>query len=527
MTKGTLPTRTLSANALSTRAASYCDLYIDVSAYLDLILFLACFGFVLCFGSITFVVVHCIVQILQAAIAFYLFDILYYFIYEEKSTTFFVALISEILSSRLELKSFILLLCILFSIHYSIKEIASILCEKLLGPKTTIIVDCPKHPMQSPQLTQLADEMARIRPTKWAKSFMTINITSPKDPKPKTIMLKETKPKDPEPTIPKPSTSNPTTPSDPSFASHGNRYMRHPWGVIDYHIYLTHVENRRDNLRREKECYILENTGFRQALHYKPLLDNVLAHTNPTVVFVSLPVPDAQNESSIASLVLGFDRQSRCLQGWFFEPKSPIENYADLWKVWSQGEGQLVIDIPIDRFLAIVRYTMQHQIEILELGLLHHHALTTHPFQAGLDMVITVQFLQFIDDFAELVSEKPQEIREIFMPFQDELREMLAAGSRDSWFAVRDGHSIDQYRQRQLKKVVASGLFYGQKKLVPRGEVEPTETPKVSRQVRVISGHSSRWSWSKLRVRFLVSAMFVVCCCTVLDRERILCVGMF
>jgi hypothetical protein len=85
------------------------------------------------------------VQILQAAAAFYLFDILYYFIYEEESLEFFIDLISNILTSRLELKSFILLLGILFAIHHSIQEIASVLREKFLAPNTTIIVDCPKQ----------------------------------------------------------------------------------------------------------------------------------------------------------------------------------------------------------------------------------------------------------------------------------------------------------------------------------------------------------------------------------------------
>lgn len=117
----------------------------DLSTHIDWILFSLCFGFVLCFGSFTFVFVHCMVQVVQAAIAFYLFDILYYFIYEEKSTQFLAELISHILSARLELKSFILLLCLLFTIHHSIKEIASVLCETFLAPDTTIILDCPKH----------------------------------------------------------------------------------------------------------------------------------------------------------------------------------------------------------------------------------------------------------------------------------------------------------------------------------------------------------------------------------------------
>jgi hypothetical protein len=35
--------------------------------------------------------------------------------------------------------------------------------------------------------------------------------------------------------------------------------------------------------------------------------------------------------------VLGFDLQSDRLQGYFFEPESPVENYDDLWEVWSQN----------------------------------------------------------------------------------------------------------------------------------------------------------------------------------------------
>ena len=125
---------------------AYTNLFLqELSTHIDWILFLACFGFVLCFGSITYVIVHCIVQVVQAAVTFYLFDILYCFIYEEESVQFFAELFAHILSARLELKSFILLLCLLFTIHHYIKEIASVLSEKFLAPDTTIILDCPKH----------------------------------------------------------------------------------------------------------------------------------------------------------------------------------------------------------------------------------------------------------------------------------------------------------------------------------------------------------------------------------------------
>ena len=116
-----------------------------LSTHIDWILFLVCFGLVLCFSSITYMVVHCLVQVIQAVLTFYLFDIFYYFIYEEESTQFFAELFTHTLSARLELKSFILLLCLLFTVHHSIKEIASVLCEKFLAPDTSIIIDCPKH----------------------------------------------------------------------------------------------------------------------------------------------------------------------------------------------------------------------------------------------------------------------------------------------------------------------------------------------------------------------------------------------
>ncbi|KGO71516.1 hypothetical protein PITC_051570 [Penicillium italicum] len=480
----------------------------DLSTYLDWTLFLLCFGVVLCFGSVTFVTVHFIVKVVQAAVAFYLFDILYYFIYEEESTQFFAELFSRILSVHLELKSFILLLCLLFTIHSSIQEIASILRERFLAHNATIILDCPKDPMQSPQFSQISDEMARVNPDKWTKPSDSANHNSPQDPQ---------------------DTGTQSAPREPSFASHSYRYMRHPWGVLDYHMYLAHVESGRDKLRREKECHLIGTTGFRQVtLHDEPILDDIPSGTNPTVIFVSLPVPDTQDEYSNARLVLGFDVKSDRFQGFFVESESPIESYEDLWEVWSQGEVELVIDIPLERFLAVIRHTMQHQIEILEIGVLHHYGLTTRGFQAGFDMVIIVQFLQFVEDFADLLSQESDELRDLYIPMQDELRNLLGTGSRDAWFGARDGLNIEQYRQKQLKKVVSSGLFRGQNMLVLRdGSPETPQQDKKSRPVRIVPGHSHRWSWSNLQIQFLVSAILILYICSVFQRERVMCVGMF
>ena len=79
------------------------------------------------------------VQVVQAAVAFDLFEILCCFTSEELP---FAELFTHILSRRLELKSFILLLCLLSTIDHYIKDIAFILREKCLAPNTTTILDC-------------------------------------------------------------------------------------------------------------------------------------------------------------------------------------------------------------------------------------------------------------------------------------------------------------------------------------------------------------------------------------------------
>jgi hypothetical protein len=45
---------------------------------------------------------------------------------------------------------------------------------------------------------------------------------------------------------------------------------------------------------------------------------------------------------------------------------------------------------------------MQHRIEILEIGVLHHYGLTTREFQAGLDMVVAILL-----DIQSITNSKP------------------------------------------------------------------------------------------------------------------------
>jgi hypothetical protein len=240
-----------------------------------------------------------------------------------------------------------------------------------------------------------------------------------------------------------------------------NIYMNHPWGLVDYHIYLTHIESRRDEINRSKECHLLETDGFTQVSLTEELTsEKIPTDTNPTVVFVSLPVPKVGNKFDNTKLVLGFDLATFNLQGYLVESETPLDDYKDLHKAWNKG--RLIIDMHSHKFLGIVDHTMQNEIEILEFGILRHYGETKREFHAGFDMVIAIQFLQFLDDHAGLLFEDGEWFREKYTPFQDDMREMIAASSRGSWFAANDGLTVGQYRQKEIKKVVVSGLLYGQ-----------------------------------------------------------------
>lgn len=305
------------------------------------------------------------------------------------------------------------------------------------------------------------------------------------------------------------------TDSDVSFDDYLNQHMSHPWGVVDYHLYLAHVEAGRDKRVRANECYLLEKGGFRNVVMDEDIKSKT-AGTNPTVVFLSLPIP-GYDQACNAKLVLAVDMRTNMLQGWLFETDTPLNDYSDLWLAWNRRIGKLVIEIPAEEFLMSVTDAMTKQIEILEIGIMHHYGMSTQRFSGGFDTIIVLQFLQFIDDFANMFWEDADEIRAEYGPFQDELRENLASGSREAWFAARDGLSMQEFRQKKLKQLTSMNFFWTQTVQDLRDEMEHNASVQQPSRVQVIevSTRPSRvpkWVKSRL-VQLLAFVVMILCVC--------------
>lgn len=258
-----------------------------------------------------------------------------------------------------------------------------------------------------------------------------------------------------------------------SLAAKVQEASRHPWGLIDHHLYLAAIERGRDCPTRLDGCMLQEGERFRNVC-LDELLD-IDASARPfstyphLITFMNMPMLPLSTLAPLTEqkLVLGFDLQRQHLLGYFFE--SAPDDLTDLCYVWHQG--QLIIDIHIDRFLEMYQYTVKNHLEICGVGMLRYFRESKRELPTGMDLVVTIQFAQFLHDFAELVwGDNSVEFRSQHADSEDDLRTLLSKASWESWFAVRDGLTLQQYRQKKMDKMsqlASCDLLFDQPSTVP------------------------------------------------------------
>ncbi|KAJ5256563.1 hypothetical protein N7478_012667 [Penicillium angulare] len=230
---------------------------------------------------------------------------------------------------------------------------------------------------------------------------------------------------------------------------------RHPWGVIDYHLYLAAIERGRDVLTRLEEALLLDAGGFRK-VSLDDLLDADVFSRSPIetniIVFVNMPWLPLSTLTPLTEqkLVLGFDLQRRHILGYFFE--SAPDNLTDIGYIWDNG--QEVIDIHIDRFLEMYTYMVKEYIEVIGIGMFRYFRESQYELPTGMDLTVTIQIAQFLNDFADLLwGQKSTEFREMYSDHEEQLRTLLSKASWESWFAVQNGLTIQQYREKRINQM--------------------------------------------------------------------------
>lgn len=236
-------------------------------------------------------------------------------------------------------------------------------------------------------------------------------------------------------------------------------FVMHPWGMIDYHLYLSFIERKRNCEARLNESHLLTTDGLQQ-ITFNELWDlstfkRVPRGTHPIIVFVMLPVPASPVDLVNRKLVLGFDLKNHHLLAWLFDDAPG--SIADLSGVWEQR--QMVIDLDVYRFLEILDYTMNGHMDILRVGMLGYFQESTREYQSTLDLVIVVQFVQFLNDFVDLLGIDSDEFLACVQPYEEKLRELICTASRNAWAGASSGESIQRYRRRRMDDHVLFDLI--------------------------------------------------------------------
>lgn len=250
---------------------------------------------------------------------------------------------------------------------------------------------------------------------------------------------------------------------DETFAAAVQRFAWHHWRAIDYHLYLTAIEKNRDHVARTTKNQLLTVNGFQQtslrdlfcpssAFHRVPVW------STPMLNFVSLPVLHAHCKPSQRKLVLGFDFKKRHLVGTFLE--TGPDHLAEMGEVWEEGEK--VIDVSVERFLEVLTYSMENETEVFGRGLFHHFHETKRQFSVGLDLVVVIQFLQFLDDFAAFLWDNGIAFRDSYKQYEESLRDSLCRTSVSAWCAFRKKQTIQQFCHGQMRDGIRSGVFLDQ-----------------------------------------------------------------
>lgn len=240
------------------------------------------------------------------------------------------------------------------------------------------------------------------------------------------------------------------------------RFVIHPWGMIDYHLYLSFIERKRNCETRLNETHLLTTDGLEQ-ITYNELWDlstfeRVPRETHPIIMFVMLPVPASSIDLLNRKLVLGFDLKNHHLLAYLFDDAP--DSIADLSGVWEHG--QLVIDLDVYRFLEILDYTMNGHLDILRVGMFGYFQESSREFQSALDLVIVIQFVQFLNDFVDLLGIDNDEFLACVQPYEEELRELICKTSCGAWAGVSSGESIQQYRRRRMDDYISFDLIQEQ-----------------------------------------------------------------
>ncbi len=249
--------------------------------------------------------------------------------------------------------------------------------------------------------------------------------------------------------------------------------VSHPWHIVDYHLYLCSAEKGQTLEVRRDSMYLFDGAECRpfpygEFAEDRALISQCSPGNQPQLLFGILPIADrlhfADRNPSFDGrhYVLGFDYDCKTLYArrfdWF------PHDLSDIWCVWDNGSNIYTATVP-DLIHIMDTSLAKGEIHV-GMGVLSSSpnclALESDD-DPGLEIIIATLWCQWLLDFSGVLFKE----NAVSLPgFQARLGSYVAQGrlilqraSYRAWFAVRDGHSKEQYKCKTTVNQYTNDLY--------------------------------------------------------------------
>lgn len=237
------------------------------------------------------------------------------------------------------------------------------------------------------------------------------------------------------------------------FLSFAPSSVKHPWGIIDYHLYLNSLEAGKDMHIRRENLYLFDDTDCEPIRYCDLFVTEIYRMEEDSqrarLLFAILPIAEKGAVFGERNYVLGYDWKYRSLFARHFNWMP--HDIRDIWSVWS--EGTTVYTISISRLFNLLQSTFQKRTGRAGEGILSSNPLCASlqvGDDPGMEMVIVTMFAQFAADFIDVIfiqeEYQKQKFRHQLAYYEDQCRQVLQRASYRAWFALRPGSARAKYR---------------------------------------------------------------------------------
>ncbi|KAJ5489630.1 hypothetical protein N7539_004520 [Penicillium diatomitis] len=250
---------------------------------------------------------------------------------------------------------------------------------------------------------------------------------------------------------------------------------RHPWDLVDYYLFLILIEKKLQHREiRLSRSWVIESDGSR-CENFGRIIDSddqmcQVGWVDPIVIFTSLPVPHAVGFEN-RRIALGMNLRSQSLVGYLLDSAPEDITEVVLSPAWEDRE--VLIDLPLQRFVDILGHSVepgQKPGEILREGLLNYFRESSRRLHAGMDLVIVIQFIQFLRDAffggqmsAGIDYNATTECLSYLVEQEEHLRDILCRESNRAWMGAHTGVTVnDLHRRGQTPSEPLYDLFVDQ-----------------------------------------------------------------